>query len=348
MVKVRATRIAINSLEKNKLPMMPPLESLSGAVQRPDWEALKAVLEMEHLVRCIEHFNFSTYNATPLEDFEEAFHGATYRLLLAGAVLCGTYLKPFLERDVETAIAEDIEFMRLYPVYNYNFRADTEIGKWKYREYENIFTPLARWLVQTSRKCKPLEKEIQPPVWSIDEEHRCEAKRLMELFMNLPYATWMFCNGDRSPRFGPDPNELSANYAQEEMNPRKVSVIFFGVFLPEQLALPKRVPIFSQEPIVDPHPGLKGTAVENVDIPNFLEATRQAYMAQISLAEWQDEEGPPADWDFFTFALRSELSLALHRSVIDKREYGWEKFWWYEIQETGGNDVRSDLLQKYV
>ncbi|KAL2067658.1 hypothetical protein VTL71DRAFT_15754 [Oculimacula yallundae] len=122
LMAVRATAIVLKACQAESPP--PPFTSmyaLSGVVQKPTLEELEEVLNMQHLVRCIEYMYFNSFeDCTTLfggvmvpsefrdyrrddedegqaEDRMNRFYRAMYQLFIAGAVLYRPYTEPFWE-----------------------------------------------------------------------------------------------------------------------------------------------------------------------------------------------------------------------------------------------------------
>jgi hypothetical protein len=172
----------LKALRTGVLPVIPSIEALSVLSQKPNWQELKEVLNMQHLVQCLEsmflHSQELVYNLAGFRMpdticrnrpvhikehlWQERFYGGMYRILLAGATVAGGYLEPYL--DAENSLDNDmlqhnagkkvIEFFRKFAVYNFDVLDDSEIGKWRYEEYEKMFGPFARWIVEDGRAAK--------------------------------------------------------------------------------------------------------------------------------------------------------------------------------------------------
>ncbi|PVH69679.1 hypothetical protein DL98DRAFT_166698 [Cadophora sp. DSE1049] len=94
-----------------------------------------------------------------------------YRMMLAGAVLARAFHELFKRAEKEgrtefrdkfsdlqcgkelasKPTEEDIEYLRQFPVYNFDPDDDTDVGKWKDQEYEKTFGPFADWLIKAGR-----------------------------------------------------------------------------------------------------------------------------------------------------------------------------------------------------
>lgn len=118
------------------LPPLVEINSLSGRSRLPSLVELKEVLNMQYLVRCIEHMYFYSKvvsdvaewswnllqsetrthypsenrrflyglggnNGATIDSFRKRFYRAMYRLLLAGAVLARAYLAPSFQAEEE-------------------------------------------------------------------------------------------------------------------------------------------------------------------------------------------------------------------------------------------------------
>ncbi|KAI9368951.1 hypothetical protein BJX61DRAFT_546032 [Aspergillus egyptiacus] len=114
LILVRATTLVTNHLQNAELPPHPlPLASFSGDVLKPTLAELHAVLDVEHLVRCIrarmcarsdsaDHELGPPREKNLCEDCTargEAIHCAFYRLFLIAAALCGLFQEPLLLKD---------------------------------------------------------------------------------------------------------------------------------------------------------------------------------------------------------------------------------------------------------
>lgn len=125
-LQVRATKIVLESFEKEELPPDPfPLSTLSGPVRKPSISEFQQVRDLEHLAKCAEQIfveegrglkdeirNDQPDGATLWVRWRERFHSSIYRVLLAGAILSRAYqeqmyfaaewgLPNFLEKYVE-------------------------------------------------------------------------------------------------------------------------------------------------------------------------------------------------------------------------------------------------------
>lgn len=213
---MRATAIVLKAYQAGALPpAVVAINSLSGKSKLPDLAELKEVLNMQHLVRCIEYiflnskfhkryetnlFPYIRRDRNPaarqgfpyylkenilgaenakIDSFRDGFFRAMYRLLLAGAVLARPYMAPLFQAreegnarfffiwadrhyywseemdqvdETDTSPKEvDFDYVRQFPVYNFDVPDWSKIGQWRNREYETCFGPLASWIIEDGR-----------------------------------------------------------------------------------------------------------------------------------------------------------------------------------------------------
>lgn len=102
---------------------------------------------------------------------------------MAGAAVARGYLEPYLnaEYSLNTHILQHnagekvIEQFRKFAVYNFDVIDDSEIGKWRYQEYEKIFGPFGRWIVEDGRAAA---RRLGEKLWgegfcAAIDEHAC-------------------------------------------------------------------------------------------------------------------------------------------------------------------------------
>lgn len=155
------------------------------------------------------------------EAYKDRFYRAMYRLLLAGAALARAYTEPLFQAkkegrteflkyceengrlDENRLTDEDAEFLRRFPVYNFDVTDDSEIGKWRNREYEAYFGPFASWLIEGRAKGVPYE----PPSYIVRSNgywprDMGPVQELMLLLTAYEHLDCKFTNGDESAGFG--------------------------------------------------------------------------------------------------------------------------------------------------
>ncbi|KAL3435416.1 hypothetical protein BDV09DRAFT_204077 [Aspergillus tetrazonus] len=162
MSQACATRIVVDHFHKGQLPLNPfPLDSLSLDAHKVSFEELRQILNLVHLIRCIE--DFCLYNtewgrdcyfhlkqenkaAPPQENWlkwPERFHRSMYQSFLMGAVLCRAYQQPLDPSNnwTEPVLTNDeMACLLRYPVFNFE----------AYKDHEPIYGQLADFLVQQS------------------------------------------------------------------------------------------------------------------------------------------------------------------------------------------------------
>ncbi|KAH7378125.1 hypothetical protein BKA64DRAFT_750507 [Cadophora sp. MPI-SDFR-AT-0126] len=117
LMVVRATTLVLKASQANSPPpTFPSMSALSGKALKPNVTELKEVLDMQHLVRCVEYMYFNstrrdenlfgvvmlpsecrrgTHYGDDEEAWKDRFYRAMYQLLLAGPVLAAAYDAPF-------------------------------------------------------------------------------------------------------------------------------------------------------------------------------------------------------------------------------------------------------------
>jgi hypothetical protein len=179
-MEIRATDIVkITQLSGKRPPDPFPISELSGVFRKPELHELRSILDLQHMMRCIEYMilhwemqavSFFYFDKNFMEerlaekdaDWRENLFRALYRVVLAGAVCSRAYNEPFISAieqnnhsipnrirvDLDETITEEtVEYLRKFPVYNSDADDMSERGKWRDHEYEAIFGPLAQWLV---------------------------------------------------------------------------------------------------------------------------------------------------------------------------------------------------------
>lgn len=99
-----------------------------------------------------------------------------YQVLTAGAVCARPYSEPFFSAEKErraeflencangtltdpdsdpgvgTLTDQDLEYLRQFPVYNFNADEESASGRLKVQEYEALFGPFAEWLIVDGKR----------------------------------------------------------------------------------------------------------------------------------------------------------------------------------------------------
>lgn len=85
---------------------------------------------------------------------------ALYRVVITGAVLSYAYNLPYLDQHSIATMGPEVpdsgdrawgDYLRRFPVYNWDAEDGSERGRWRNAEYKKIFGPLAEWIVETGR-----------------------------------------------------------------------------------------------------------------------------------------------------------------------------------------------------
>lgn len=271
--QARATALVCDAFEANVLPPDPfPLNELSGDIRKPDFEDLKRVLDLRHLVRCVEQmsrkWDFSGNSEirriepwTGWGTIRDRFHISMYRVLLAGAVLTRPYLEPWflaptegppdlLHRTQRPGLgygeipftAEDLEYLERFPAYR--FEATVE-------EWEPVFGDLARWLVDdvkttaTPFEFLPLPSPgVRRHTTPLDPLTPNERGCLQEvLFFLAAYEHMMekFFNENIKHAGDEEMDESLIVLPPFPGDVRDVSTAMFSIFRPEKVSTPAKV-----------------------------------------------------------------------------------------------------------
>ena len=224
---MRATAIVLKAYQAGILPpAVVAMNSLSGNFKLPDLAELKEVLNMQHLVRCIEYIYFNaryykgyetnlfphmshakypaarrrfpdclkenipgTKNST-IDSFRDSFFRAMYRLLLAGAVLARAYMAPVFQAREE----RNARFFRIWGHDHYWSEDMDQLDDPDYNPNEADYAYLRQYPVYN----------FDVPDWSkIGQWRNREYETDFE-----PFASWIIKDGrvreQNEPR---DPND---------------------------------------------------------------------------------------------------------------------------------------------
>ncbi|KAK3296409.1 uncharacterized protein B0H64DRAFT_360747 [Chaetomium fimeti] len=266
LLAVRATNLVCDACRANKSPPRPfPLHELGVQVRKPDIGELKQVQDLQHLARCVEHMHFRGNHHDQmhrLDDYdlpeEEGirlvyrFHCAMYRVLFAGAVLAQAYLEPLFlapcqapprllhrlttlrvdeEQDLDGLTQQDIEYLERFPVYN------LEAGQ---ERWEPAFGALATWLLDDMESTFT---KVEPPRSSIRFQgmRAEELGRLQEVTFFLAAYHLITDKLFNKDRCNPDADDLDMVPPPFPGRVRKVPVVMFGIFRPEEVSMPESV-----------------------------------------------------------------------------------------------------------
>ncbi|KAH1548949.1 hypothetical protein KXX57_001227 [Aspergillus fumigatus] len=244
LMAVRATKIVLESFEKEELPPDPfPLSTLSGPVRKPSISEFQQVRDLEHLAKCAEQIfveegrglkdeirNDQPDGATLWVRWRERFHSSIYRVLLAGAILSRAYQEPmyfaaewglpnFLEKYVEALASGGM--------------SGEPVGG---DELDHLVTFAPYNLGET----------ILPPFAAPQALSRSEAAvvfvELGQLFFALEVLTGIqdrqpiIVNGDGSDEHGRTRIAPDLLYKPARTTP----VLLFGTFFPEYISMPAK------------------------------------------------------------------------------------------------------------
>ncbi|KAH1503414.1 hypothetical protein KXW56_002427 [Aspergillus fumigatus] len=277
LMAVRATKIVLESFEKEELPPDPfPLSTLSGAVRKPSIIEFQQVRDFEHLAKCAEQIfveegrglkdeirNDQPDGATLWVRWRERFHSSIYRVLLAGAILSRAYQEPmyfaaewglpnFLEKYVEALASggmsgepvggDELDYLVTFAPYNLG-----ESGR-----IHGSFRALGEFFVQqgkTRAHQSNLHEQttaILPPFAAPQALSRSEAAvvfvELGQLFFALEVLTGI---QDRQPIIvngdGSDEHGRTRIAPDLLYKPaRTTPVVLFGTFFPEYISMPAK------------------------------------------------------------------------------------------------------------
>ncbi|KAH3270084.1 hypothetical protein KXV64_002598 [Aspergillus fumigatus] len=259
LMAVRATKIVLESFEKEELPPDPfPLSTLSGPVRKPSISEFQQVRDLEHLAKCAEQIfveegrglkdeirNDQPDGATLWVRWRERFHSSIYRVLLAGAILSRAYQEPmyfaaewglpnFLEKYVEALASGGMSgeprvdaFMEASGLLEIFF-----VQQGKTRAHQSNLHE------QTTA--------ILPPFAAPQALSRSEAAvvfvELGQLFFALEVLTGIqdrqpiIVNGDGSDEHGRTRIAPDLLYKPARTTP----VLLFGTFFPEYISMPAK------------------------------------------------------------------------------------------------------------
>lgn len=372
-MQVRATTKVLDANQSGSQATITSMHELSGLSQRPSIEELKEVLNMQHLVRCVEHMywegsidmessfcvslpadcregGYDTMDELELKNFRDGFYRAMYRMLLAGAVMAGAYQEPFTqaEKDGREGFLqrnktgdfddEDLAFLRQFPVYNFDVLDTSTTGKWRNKSYNIAFGPFAEWLVEDGRARGVRE----------NPESRGAVRELMLLLVAHEHLLCKFNHKEYVPFFGEE--AVHEGYRTKirgfEGKPRHVSVVLYGDFQVRQVTMPASIE--DSGSILLPttiHPLLK--AADKDQGLNIAKATQALEThTRGRMSDGDENPNPPAMFELWFFALRHYLNLGFSAGSF----WIWrECTWWEEV--CGGHvfvDPTWEIVQPYV
>ncbi|KAK5657211.1 hypothetical protein OQA88_3269 [Cercophora sp. LCS_1] len=273
---MRATKVVRDALEAaGRLPPAPfPFKTLSGAVRKPDVHELRVVLDLRHFADCCLHMyrhwelqdsRGNSGRGWPPDDDPEhqkraqlRFHRATYRALLAGAVLCRRFLEPLFlaptdgPKDflvphfepenrgypVEPLTPEDMSYFKRFAVYNPDASME---------DLEPSFGPLARFLLDDIQMHSDSDHvKVTPNRAKLFGTKEPLDSRQLSCLQDIVGFIFGFQEiSEKSFKLGYDDNEENIYYGlvvpQIPQRARKVFVVQFGIFRPGRIYLPANV-----------------------------------------------------------------------------------------------------------
>jgi hypothetical protein len=298
-----------------------------------------------------------------IDSFRGSFYRAMYRLLIAGAVLTGAYMDPLFrareegnagfhlrngytlfqddcwEQIVEMDVSEqgsheddDLPYIRRSPVYNYDITDWSDIGQWKYREYEAIFGPFASWIVEDGRN-RQHEQSQNPagikPDWAESSDDVGAVRELMLLMVAYDHFNSKLENKVRD-RNGNGPGYLGN---------RTVSIVRFGVFKVEKITMPTTIEDLKSEYLfAEFHPCFEDSAGKDIpyqfDVWWACSGILDGLNKRWAYNRWNRENpGPPPMLELWHFALRRYLNLGFRKETfwMPRKPMIWECTWWKEV-----------------
>ncbi|RFU28164.1 hypothetical protein B7463_g8177, partial [Scytalidium lignicola] len=358
LIAVRATAIVLKAYQAGILPpVVVAINSLSGNSRLPDLAELKEVLNMQHLVRCIEYIYFNSryyrhwknnlmYNMEHdkypaargrfpdclkenilgaenaiIDSFRDGFFKAMYRLLLASVVLARAYMAP---------------------VFQAREKRNFKFFQWRNREYETCFGPFASWIIEDGRIREQNELQDLNNTKLDWAENRVDIGAVKELMLLM--VAYDYFNDSFENYYG-----YSSPYLQKQGN-KTVFIVRFGIFKVEEITMPAAVedltdiPLFAQY-----HPALEGTAGEDlkyeINIPDVMWSLTQNMRTVIP--DHREHLGPPATLELWCFALRHYLNLTFKLWTFWMPD-DCNCIWWWEV---GRGEVfmspNWNVVQKY-
>lgn len=316
--------------------------------------------ERRRFPECLSEGIPGAENATT-DSFRDGFYRAMYQLLLAGAVLARAYMAPlfrakeeggkegFFARtgledyvlkywaeidpsEVGPTRAEDIAYIRQFPVYNYDVTDWSEIGLWRNREYETSFGPFASWIIENGRKRQqnePQDTNDTEPDWAEKPTDVGAVRELMLLLVAYSQFSPRFLNVSWEKNYG------GTTYLKKQGN-RTVSIVRFGVFQIEEVTMPAAFEdLTTGYLLADYSPALKG--LQGEDIPYQFDVCYVVGILDLIMrngyANNRENPGPPAMLELWHFALRRYLNLGFRSKMfwMPRRPLSMESTWWKEV-----------------
>jgi hypothetical protein len=259
-------------------PNVADIETLSGFSCKPDLVELKQVMDLQHLVRCLEHTFFYwqqcshgngashwfMYEAHPPEDrwahsgrrwpdeaaanlklWQVRFYRSMYRLFLAGAVFARAYNQPFFSYSKFESLGYregDAEFQAyLERSATYNFRVDDDDAE------DAVFGPFATWLIANAKAEARRRNFDVPAYWYRQAEKEGESRQfdLESVYAEWELMTMLLAYEHLHVKFVNGNGESAlGRYKPPEPMPektRKVHVVLFGAFVLEEITMPALV-----------------------------------------------------------------------------------------------------------
>lgn len=258
--------MVLGAQQEGLLPPVISLPTLSGLVQKPTLSELKKILDLRHLVRCIEHIfllpsnrqvSFRTpwlegYEPNISESWSLNFHTAMYRVCLAGAVYCRDYQKPFfaakegghsdflgeysrcLQGERDQDLQGDIESG--LPIIDTEIEFLRNFPVYDFEAYEGsepTFSPFVDWLLETLRISSEQSQEFLTRRFM-----QRQVGRFLFAFTQLcdfMHGNQIFLNQGR--KYGYTRTTIGSS-GREVHKARTTHVALFGVFQCEEITMP--------------------------------------------------------------------------------------------------------------
>lgn len=347
-MQARATEIVIAAYRRGEQPPDPfPIVELGTEFKKPDLVELKAVCNLQHLVRCFEYMFLNPRgsitgdipNRDDTEGWEvwkDTFYRAAYRSMLVGAVLYKVFNEPFYlaEKEGRTEFVEhcarpgnenwhssitesDIDYLRKFAVYNFDAEDESTIGQWIWKEYEKKFGPLADWLVEDGKikgvQDKLGQNEPEEDDGDMNPEPPYDSAEL-GVFRDimLLIATYEHFPKMLAKKYRPENRKLTESEPLVWKSPRKASVILFGCFRIEEILMP--------EVVSDVGFCLVTQSLAPKAAPGSVSIFSVIYALQSKLTRPVLHDGcpgPPPVFQFLVYVLRIHFHLKFEPGLFD-------------------------------
>jgi hypothetical protein len=291
------------------------------------------------------------------EKWKERLHRALYYVLLAGAAFSGPYNAPFFQaeragrteflqrcarcvrstdgsRGATILIEEDFEYLKTFAVYHLSASDDSDMGRWRDDQYETIFGPLARYLIEDGRDCglregldrsmiaehDELNGEGDVFSWYTGEQAGSirEVKSLVAAYEHLRRKVYR-TDYSKAPISGGFP--AIENFEGQ----RKVTVAVFGQFQLDEISLPVTVEA-SENGFLLAKPVSESSKLSIIDVSQIL------HQMSMREREFQPAHPLPPTFQFFSYCLRTYFNLKWKPNIF---ESGWGHEKWLDELANG-------------